>query len=125
MCRVDGEDLADNQPVEQHPDRREVQFDGRLGGRLLQHLDVSGDVNRLDVREPADLVALDPGKKVTRGPVIGHAGVLVADGRREKFKEALGSMVAGVGDHCRHDDRTDLRGDGPGGRFWDELVHGR
>jgi hypothetical protein len=36
--RVDGEDLADHQPVEQHADRSEMQFDGRFSGRGLQHL---------------------------------------------------------------------------------------
>ena len=63
MRRVDGEDLADDQPVEQHADCREMQFDGRLGGRRLQHLYIEGDVHRLDVSQPADLVLLDPGKE--------------------------------------------------------------
>jgi hypothetical protein len=62
-----------------------VQFDGRLGGRRLQHLYIGGDVDRLDVGQRADLVLLDPGEEVARGPVIGHAGVLVADRRGEKF----------------------------------------
>jgi hypothetical protein len=96
MGRIDGEDLADHQPVEQHADRREVQFDGRLGGRRLQHLYIRSDVHRLEVGQPADLVLLDPREKVTCGPVVGHAGVLVADRRGEKFKEALGGMVAGA-----------------------------
>ena len=82
-------------------------------------------MDRLDVSEPADLVPLDPVEEVTRGPVIGHAGVLVSDRRREKFEEALGGMVAGVGDHRRHDHRTTRRSDGPGRRFWNERVHGR
>ena len=54
------------------------------------------DVHRLDVGQPADLVLLDPREKVTCSPVVGHAGVLVADRRGEKFKEALGGMVAGA-----------------------------
>ena len=114
MRRIDGEDLADHQPVEQHADRREVQFDGRLGGCRLQHLYIGGDVNRLDVGQPADLVPLDPVEEVARGPVIGHAGVLVADRRRKKFEEALRGMVAGVGDHRRHGDCASRRGDAPG-----------
>jgi hypothetical protein len=56
-----------------------VQFDGRLGGRRLQHLYIGGDVNGLDIGQHADLVLLDPGEEVTRGPVIGHARVLVAE----------------------------------------------
>jgi hypothetical protein len=31
--RVDGEDLADNEPIEQHPDRSEMQLANWLGGR--------------------------------------------------------------------------------------------
>ena len=38
MRRVGGEDLADDQPVEQHADRGEVLFDGRLRGGRLQRL---------------------------------------------------------------------------------------
>jgi hypothetical protein len=32
MSRIGGQDLAHNQPVEQHADRCQVLFDGRLGG---------------------------------------------------------------------------------------------
>ena len=53
---------------------------------------------------------------MTRGPVIGHARVLVADRRGEKFEEARG-MVAGVGDHSRHERRARRSGDGSGTQF--------
>ena len=75
-----------------------MQFDGRLGGRRLQHLYIGGDVYRLDIREFANAVLLDPGKEVTRRPVIGHAGVLVADRRGEKLDEAARGVLAGIGD---------------------------
>jgi len=81
------EDLADREPVEQHPNRREMQFDGRLGSRRLQPLYVCCNVDRLDVGELTDLVLLDPGEEVAGGP-IGHARVLVADRRGEKLEEA-------------------------------------
>ena len=54
-------------------------------------------MNRLDIGEVADAVLLDPGKEVTRGPVIGHAGVLVADRRGEKLDEAARGVLAGIG----------------------------
>jgi hypothetical protein len=69
-------------------------------------------------------VTLDPGKEVRHGPVIRHAGVLVADGGGEEFQEAAGGGVAGVGDDRRHRhagaDRSDrfLRSDGR------QLIHG-
>jgi len=75
-----------------------MQFDGRLGGRRLQHLYIGGDVDRLDVGELANLVLLDPGKEVAGGPVIGHARVLVADRGGEEFQEPARCMVAGAGD---------------------------
>ena len=103
--RVDCEDLADHEPVEQHPDRGEVQFDGRLGVRGLQPLDIGGDVDRLDVGEFADPVLLDPGEKVAGGPVIGHAGVLVADRGGEELQEAPRGVVTGIGNRGRHRER--------------------
>ena len=45
---VDGEDLADDQPVEQHADRSETQFGGRLGGAIhdLGSMDVPRGLGR-------------------------------------------------------------------------------
>ena len=71
MRRVDGEDLADDEPVEQHADRRQVLLDGRPGGRALSHgaiagvrhlqrFDIGGDMEGLDIDEPADAVLLAP-----------------------------------------------------------------
>jgi hypothetical protein len=53
MRRIDCEDLADDQPVEQHADRGQVQLNGRLGVRGLQRLDVGRDMDRLDFGELA------------------------------------------------------------------------
>jgi hypothetical protein len=84
-----------HQPVEQHADRREVLLHRRLGGRRLQRLDIGGDMQRLDVGELADPAPLDPCEELTRGPVISHARVAVADAGGEKFEEAAGGMRAG------------------------------
>jgi hypothetical protein len=79
----------------------------RLGRGRLQHLYIGGDVNGLDIGQLADLMLFDPGKEVARGPVIGHARVLVADLCSKKFEETARGMIAGAGDHHRHGyDRT-------------------
>ena len=83
-------------------------------------------MQRLDVGELADLVLVAPGEEPADGPVIGHAGVLVADGGGEEFQEAAGGLVAGVGDHARHHDAVAGRnGQGPGRRNLDLLAHTR
>ena len=70
-------------------------------------------MQRLDIGDLADLVMVAPGEEPSGGPVIGHAGVLVADGGGEEFEEAAGGLVAGGGDHARHQDAV-ARGDSQG-----------
>ena len=122
MRRIDRQHLADDEPVEQHAHRGEVLLDGRLGGGVLQRLDIGRDMQRLDIDELGDAALFEPGEERACGPVIGHAGVLVADRRGEEFEKAARGMVAGAGDRRRHDDGAGDRGRGPGGRFRDELV---
>jgi hypothetical protein len=120
MRRVDGEDLAHDEPVEQHADRRQVLLDGwpgrgalldrsLAGLRHLQCLDIRSDVERLDIREFANAMLLEPGEERTRGPVIGHPGVVVLDRGGEKIEETARRAIAGVGYHRRHDERTAQR----------------
>jgi hypothetical protein len=106
LRRVDDEQSAGDQPVEQHADCREVLFDGRLCPCRLQCLDIGGDVQRLDIVEFADVVAVEPAEERADGPVIGQAGVAVADLRGEEFEKAAGDIVAGGGDHPRYGKRT-------------------
>jgi hypothetical protein len=68
MRRIDREDLADYEPVKQHADGGEVQFDGRLGGGRLQRLYIRRDVDGLDIGELADAVLLNPGEEVAELP---------------------------------------------------------
>ena len=102
--QVHREHPAGDEPVEAHADGGEVLFYRGLGHPGAERLDIGGDVERLDVDELADLVTVDPGKELRHGPVIGHAGVLVADGGGEEFQEPSRGMVAGAGDHRRHGD---------------------
>jgi hypothetical protein len=109
MGRIDGENLADDEPIEQHADRREVLLHRRLGGRRLQRLDVSRDVHGLNVGELADAMLLDPGEERAHGPVISHAGVFVADVGGKVFQKPSRGMIAGTGDRGRNRDRATQR----------------
>ena len=122
MGRVDGEDLADDEPVEQHANRRQVLFGCRSGRRPLFHrplaglgdlqrLKVRGDMERLDIVEFADAVLLEPGEERTDGPVIGHARIVVLDRGGEETEETACRPVTGIGDHRRDDERTAERRD--------------
>jgi hypothetical protein len=66
MRRIDGEHLADNEPIKEHASRCQMLLDRRLGGRRLQRLDVGSDMHGLDIGELADLVLLDPGLSLRR-----------------------------------------------------------
>ena len=105
MRLVDGEDLADDEPVEQHADCREVLLDGRPGGCALFHcriagvghlqrFDIRSDMEGLDIDEPADAVLLEPGEERAHGPVIGHAGVVVPDRGSELRTRSNSPMAA-------------------------------
>ena len=59
-------------------------------------------MERLDVDELADGVAVDPGEERGDGPVIRHPRVLIPDGGGEEFQEAPSGGVAGAGDDRRH-----------------------
>ena len=85
-------------------------FNGGFRESLLQPFDIGRDMQRLDIDELAELMLIAPGKELEHRSVIGHAGILVADGRREEFEEASGGVVTGVVDHRRHDEA-------PRGRF--------
>jgi hypothetical protein len=59
---IDGEDLPDDEIVEQHSDRGEMLLDGRLFELARHRLDIGPDMNRLD-----------------RGPVVETGGVAPGD----------------------------------------------
>jgi hypothetical protein len=98
MCRVRRDDLAGDQPIEQHADCGEMLFHRRFLEPALHRLDIGSDVQRLDIGNAAELVLIAPGEESGDGPVIGHAGVFVADGGSEEFQEAPCRLVAGIGD---------------------------
>ena len=50
MCGVRGDDLAGNQPIEEHADGGQVLLDGLLRADVAELLDIAGDVHRRDGR---------------------------------------------------------------------------
>jgi len=119
MGGVGGHDLAGDQPVEQHADGCQVLLDRRFLEILAKRLDIGRHMQRLDIGELAELVMLAPGEEPAGGMQVGCPGVAVADGGGEEFEEAAGGLLAGVGDHRRHDDGSRDGGGDPrclGGR---------
>src|SRR5260221_8935250 len=122
--RVAGEDLADDQPVEEHAEGGEVLLHGRLGELVLQDLDIGRDVQRLDADELGEAVRVAPREEVADGPVIGGARVLVAEGGGEEFEEAARRSLAGGGDDRRDRNAASRWSrDDRGWRFGDDLAH--
>jgi hypothetical protein len=101
MGLIGGDDLAGDEPVEQHADGGQVLFDRRLFEVLAERLDIGGDMERLDIGDLADLVPVAPFEEPHGGPVIGLPCVLVADGGGEEFQKAQRGLVASRGDHAR------------------------
>lgn len=104
--RVDPHDMAGDQPVEQHADRRELLLDARRRVVLAQMLDIGGDVHRLDVGQPGDPMIVAPMAKSGRRPAVGLACVRVVDLGGEELDEAHDGVVAGLGNQPRDDRRV-------------------
>ena len=60
LVTVGGEDSAGDQPIDHHADGGQVLLDRRLLKILAERLDIGGDVERLDVGELAEFVAIAP-----------------------------------------------------------------
>ena len=58
-------------------------------------------MERPDGRE-SEPVQLAPAEELCGGLHVGDAGIAVADGRGEEFREVLTGIVAGIRDNCRH-----------------------
>jgi hypothetical protein len=81
-------------------------------------------VQRFDIGNLADLVLVAPGEEPDAGTIIRHTGVFIADGGGEEFEEAARGLVAGGGDHARHQDAVAGRdSQGFGRQNLDLLLH--
>jgi len=84
--------VSGHQPIEEHADRGQVLFDGRLRVRAAELLDVGGDVHRRHPRQIPETPHLTPVGESLDGFEVGAAGVLVADVDSEEFPEASALM---------------------------------
>jgi len=74
------EHMADDEPVEEHPNGSELLLDGRLGVRATAVLDERGDERRTDLRDVAD-AALVSRSSVSSTPCRPTPGSSAATGR--------------------------------------------
>ena len=84
---VEGQDLADDEPVEEHPQRREVLLDACRRARGRELLDIGRDHHRFHLVE-SDASALAPLGEASDGREVGEAGVPVPDVGGEELPEA-------------------------------------
>ena len=115
--------MADDEPVEEHPERREVLLDGRRRARPGELLDVGRDHHRLDLVE-REAPALAPPGEPAHGREVGEAGVPVPDVGGEELPEApLGALCGGEERRRRRVARG--RGRALGAFNWDQVgEHG-
>src|SRR3954468_1895669 len=57
---IEGQNAAGGEPIEHHPDGREVLFDGRGGVAIAEVLDIGRDVDRADGGNRGHAVSLQP-----------------------------------------------------------------
>lgn len=97
--RIEPHDLANDEPIEEHPDSGKVLLHRlRRSGVLL---DVSRNMHGLDCLQ-YEPPLLTPMHKVPHGAAVGLAGVLVSDVNGEEFEEPLGRLFPLLGDDNRN-----------------------
>ena len=92
MGRVALHDVPGHQPVEEHPDRGQVLFDGRLRVRASELLDIRRDVHRRHPGQIPQAFLVAPGGESLDGFEVGAAGIGVADIDGEELPEASAAM---------------------------------
>ena len=113
MGRINLNNVADDQPVEQHPERGEMLLDRWRRQFGLQILYESGDVKRLHAGKLVDVFLAAPGGEAPRRVKVCPARVIVVDLRREEFEHALCGFRRG---------RKERRGPQIGRRRDDDFV---
>ena len=119
------DDLADDEPVEEHADGGEVLLDRGLGVAVLELLDVPGDGHRFDRLEIRVALALAPGKKRDGVAEVRAAGMRVLNVDGEVFGEAVAGVRSGGVDDRRGLDRGDRGEDFALGRNSRQILTGR
>ena len=102
--------LADDEPVEEAPNRRELLLDGRRAGAVADSLlDPGGDVDRSDGPEIVEAMVIEPAEQPSGGARVGGAGVAVADVGGEELDPAPRGRIAEPGDGAGHGDAAGAR----------------
>jgi len=99
---VDLNDLADDEPVKEHANRRQVLLNGWGRVAPAEQLDIGRDVVGTE-RPQRDALYVAPGAEGAYRNGIGGARVRVPDLRREEIDERVAGALATVGDEGRHD----------------------
>ena len=84
--RVERQNLPDDQPVEQHPDRRQVLLHARRRQLPRELLDAGRDHHRLDLRQ-GNAVVPAPVGEVPHRDQVGAPRIRVSDVGGEEFSE--------------------------------------
>ena len=92
MGRVDFENLAGDEPVEEHPESGQVLLYRGRRHMTLQVLDESGDVEGLDAGQLGQAVGFAPVGETAGRVQVGAAGVVVVDLCGEEFEKAPGGL---------------------------------
>ena len=99
-CGIEGEDLADDEPVEEHAQRGQVLLDARSGKRARELLDVGGDHHGLHLVE-REATTLAPVGEAPDGSEVGEPGIGIADMGGEELPEAALGVGGGGEEHRR------------------------
>ena len=105
---VEGHDLADDEPVEEHSERREVLLDARRRECPGELLDVGRDHHGLDLVE-REASALAPLGEAPDRRKVREARVGVSDVGGEELPEAALGALGGGEEHRRREGTDDIR----------------
>ena len=111
MGRVGLHGVPGHQPIEEHSDRSEVLFDGRLRVRAAELLDIRRDVHRRHTGEISQTSLFTPGGEALDSLEVGAAGICIPDVDREELPEAPATLRHGLEEHwqcgrCRPQQRN-------------------
>jgi hypothetical protein len=96
MRRIDGQDLADNHPIEEHPQCRQALLHRGFRMQPELHFDEGRNVYRLDLAEIRNAYLGAEGGKLSHSFKVGAAGVGIADMRTKEIAHPLASIRTNV-----------------------------
>ncbi len=101
MRRVQRNDLARDQPIEQHADAGKMLLDRRRRHFAAQLLDIASHMHRLHILQPVNALRFAPLQERSGSAGVGLARVLVADVDGKKIDETLSRTFSRLSDEYR------------------------